>query len=63
MKVNIIQFDPVVGGETTLTSALSAILRLEHEVRVIHPVETTSRGKLKINNFSRMKILEKLVKM
>lgn len=49
MKVNIIQFDPVVGGETTLTNALVAILKKEHEVRIIHPVHTGKSGKLKIN--------------
>jgi hypothetical protein len=50
MKVNIIQFDPVVGGETTLCNALSAILKREHEIRVIHPVHAGKKGKLKIDS-------------
>jgi len=50
MKVNIVQFDPVVGGETTLCNALSEILRKEHEIRVIHPVHTGKKGKLKIDS-------------
>jgi hypothetical protein len=49
MKVNIIQFDPVIGGETTLCNALSAILRTTHEIRVIHPVHASKKGKLKID--------------
>lgn len=49
MKVVIIQFDPVMGGETTLCNALSAILRKEHEIRVIHPVHANKKGKLKID--------------
>ena len=49
MKVNIIQFDPVMGGETTLCNALSAILRTKYEVRVIHPVHAGKKGKLKID--------------
>jgi hypothetical protein len=50
VKVNIIQFDPVVGGETTLCNALSAILSKEHTIRVIHPVHLTKRGKLRIDS-------------
>lgn len=50
MKINIIQFDPVVGGETTLCNALSSILRKTHEIRVIHPVHASKRGKLKIDS-------------
>lgn len=50
MKVNIIQFDPVVGGETTLCNALSAILKREHEIRIIHPVHANKKGKLKIDS-------------
>jgi glycosyltransferase involved in cell wall biosynthesis len=50
MKINVIQFDPVIGGETTLTNALVAILKREHEVRIIHPVHAGKSGKLKINN-------------
>lgn len=49
MKVNIIQFDPVIGGETTLCNALSAILAAHHEIRVIHPVHANKKGKLKID--------------
>jgi len=49
MKINVIQFDPVIGGETTLTNALVAILKKEHEVRIIHPVHAGKSGKLKIN--------------
>ena len=49
MKINIIQFDPVIGGETTLTNALVAILKKENEVRIIHPVHAGKGGKLKIN--------------
>jgi hypothetical protein len=50
MKVNIIQFDPVIGGETTLCNALSEILRKEHVIRVIHPVHANKKGKLKIDS-------------
>jgi hypothetical protein len=49
MKVNVIQFDPVIGGETTLTNALVAILKKAHDVRIIHPVHAGKSGKLKIN--------------
>ena len=49
MKINVIQFDPVIGGETTLTNALVAILKKENEVRIIHPVHAGKGGKLKIN--------------
>ena len=49
MRINIIQFDPVVGGETTLTNALVAILKKKHDVRIIHPVHAGKSGKLKIN--------------
>ena len=49
MKINVIQFDPVIGGETTLTNALVAILKKEHEDRIIHPVHAGKGGKLKIN--------------
>lgn len=49
MTVNIIQFDPVVGGETTLCNALSQILSKEHTVRVIHPVHLTKKGLPKID--------------
>lgn len=49
MKVNIIQFDPVIGGETTLCNALSAILATQYEIRVIHPVHANKKGKLKID--------------
>ena len=49
MKINIIQFDPVIGGETTLTNALSKILKTKYEVRVIHPVHLSKRGKLQID--------------
>jgi hypothetical protein len=50
MKINVIQFDPVVGGETTLTNALVKILKSEHEVRIIHPVHANKKGKLKIDS-------------
>ena len=50
MKVIIIQFDPVMGGETTLCNALSAILKKDHEIRVIHPVHANKKGKLKIDS-------------
>lgn len=49
MKVNIIQFDPVIGGETTLCNALSAILRTKYDVRVIHPVHLNKKGAPKLN--------------
>jgi len=49
MKVNIIQFDPVIGGETTLCNALSAILKTKYEVRVIHPVHLNKKGIPKID--------------
>ena len=45
MKINIIQFDPVMGGETTLCNALSAILKTKYEIRVIHPIHLSKRGK------------------
>jgi len=50
MKINVIQFDPVIGGETTLTNALVKILKREHEVRIIHPVHANKKGKLKIDS-------------
>lgn len=49
MKINIIQFDPVIGGETTLCNALSSILASKHEVRVIHPVHLNKKGQPKID--------------
>ncbi len=49
MKVNIIQFDPVIGGETTLCNALSAILKTKYEVRVIHPVHLNKKGIPKVD--------------
>lgn len=49
MKVNIIQFDPVIGGETTLCNALTTILSKKYDIRVIHPVHVSKRGKLKID--------------
>jgi len=50
MKINVVQFDPVIGGETTLTNAIVKILKKEHEVRIIHPVHTSKKGKLKIDS-------------
>ena len=50
MKIHIIQFDPVVGGETTLCNALSAILKTVHTVRVIHPVHLNKKGIPKIDS-------------
>lgn len=50
MKVNIIHFDPVVGGETTLANAISAILRKKYDVRVIHPVHLNKKGLPKIDS-------------
>jgi len=50
MNINIIQFDPVVGGETTLCNALSSILKKDHKIRVIHPVHAGKKGKLKIDS-------------
>jgi hypothetical protein len=52
MKVNIIQFDPVIGGETTLANSLVAILKKEavNTVRIIHPVHANKKGKLKIDS-------------
>ena len=50
MKINIIQFDPVIGGETTLCNALSAILKTQHEIRIIHPVHLNKKGIPKIDN-------------
>ena len=49
MKVNILQFDPVIGGETTLCNALSMILKKKHEIRVIHPVHLNKKGIPKID--------------
>jgi hypothetical protein len=46
MKIDIIQFTPVIGGESTLVKAMYKILgEMGHEVRVIHP--TKSGKKLK----------------
>ena len=50
MKINIIQFDPVVGGETTLCSALSAILKTGYEIRVIHPVHLNKKSIPKVDS-------------
>ena len=52
MKINIIQFDPVIGGETTLANSLVAILKHEavNTIRIIHPVHANKKGKLKIDN-------------
>jgi hypothetical protein len=49
MKINIIQFDPVIGGETTLTNALSEILRKEYEIRVLTPVHLSKKGIPKVD--------------
>lgn len=50
MKINIIQFDPVIGGETTLTNALSKILRKKYDIRVIHPCHVGKKGKVRIGS-------------
>jgi hypothetical protein len=49
MKINIIHFDPVIGGETTLCNALSSILSAKHDVKVIHPVHLNKKGLPKID--------------
>lgn len=50
MKINIIQFDPVIGGETTLCNALSAILNTAYDIRVIHPVHLNKKGVPKVDS-------------
>lgn len=45
IKVNIIHFDPVIGGETTLCNALFKILKHKYTVKVIHPVHLNKKGK------------------
>lgn len=41
MKIDIVQFTPVIGGETTLVKAMYKILReMGHEVRVLHPTKS-----------------------
>lgn len=49
-SICMIQFDPVIGGETTLCNALSTILKKKYDVRVIHPVHAGKKGKLKIDS-------------
>lgn len=50
MKINIIQFDPVIGGETTLTNALVHILKNQYDIRMITPVHLSKRGKKQIGS-------------
>jgi hypothetical protein len=50
MKINIIQFDPVIGGETTLCNALSAILKTKYDIRIIHPVHLNKKGQPKVDS-------------
>lgn len=45
MKINIIQFDPVIGGETTLANSLVRILKKRYQIRIIHPVQVGKKGK------------------
>ena len=49
-KINIIHFDPYIGGETTLCNSISVILRQKFEVRVLHPIHLNKKGKPIMNS-------------
>lgn len=50
MNISIIQFEPIVGGETTLTKNLKKILEADgHQIRVYHPC-LEKNGELMFSN-------------